>query len=214
MKTELALTAAAGLVSYIAWQLLRVSTVAFESDFACDCGQVQGRVHTSAGLHIVCYCDDCQAFANTLCAKEGRKAPSPLDEHGGTDLIQVFPADLVFTRGQEHVEIGKLSDKSTLLRVHASCCHTPLFNTMDDFAFLGLLTSTLRSPDVNLGAPQYRIMAKFAKNANTLHAAHPNAVSIVPVGFVLAFFARSLFWHRKKAHPSPLDASMRRAPLA
>ncbi len=66
----------------------------------CSCGSVRGSI---AGVspetvnRVVCYCDDCQAYAHHL----GRAAL--LDEHGGSDVVQVAPATLSFARGTEHI---------------------------------------------------------------------------------------------------------------
>ncbi len=54
------------------------------AEFRCRCGEVRGIV-TDASPHtanrVVCYCDDCQAFAHRL----GRA--DLLDAHGGSDIV-------------------------------------------------------------------------------------------------------------------------------
>ncbi|ETV81701.1 hypothetical protein H257_05304 [Aphanomyces astaci] len=187
MKTEIALTAAAGLVSWVGWQLGRVSTVRLDSGFACACQQVQGHVNAPAALHIVCYCDDCQKFATLTCQSTSK---SPVDTHGGTDIVQVFPADVTVTKGKANITIAKLSDKTALLRVFASCCNTPLFNAIDDLAFIGLFTSTLKQPE-DFGPVQFRIMGKFATSAPI----EPVAPTF-SLGFGLVFFTRALVVYR------------------
>jgi Family of unknown function (DUF6151) len=74
----------------------------------CLCGQVRGAV-TSAGPYsvnrVVCYCDDCQAFAHAL----GR--PDILDAKGGSDSVQDAPTTLTICVGHRHVTAMRLSDK-------------------------------------------------------------------------------------------------------
>ncbi|KAH9163377.1 hypothetical protein LEN26_000529 [Aphanomyces euteiches] len=186
---------ASGIVSCLALLYLRVPTHPLRSDIACQCGKVQGHVDASAGLHFVCYCDDCQAFAEHTC----KTCKSPVDDFGGTDIVQVFPSEIRILQSKQHLKIGKLTEKTKVLRVFASCCGTPMFNTSDNSAFLGLLTHTLKS-DTQLKPPDYRIQAKFAKMTPPGPAAR-----IIPVEFVVAFFLRTLVFFRKRAHPSPVD---------
>jgi hypothetical protein len=72
---------------------------------------------------IVCYCDDCQAYAHWLRREDG------LDAHGGSELVQVAPATLSFDRGQARIRGLRLTAKG-LYRWYASCCNTPLGNTL------------------------------------------------------------------------------------
>lgn len=95
-------------------------------EVSCRCGAVHGRV-TGASPEVVnrtvCYCDDCQAYAHWL----GRA--DLLDAHGGSDIVQVAPAMLSFDRGQERIGGLRLAAKG-LYRWYASCCNTPLGNTL------------------------------------------------------------------------------------
>ena len=66
----------------------------------CRCGKVRGRVVDPAPGNVnrmVCYCDDCQTFLHYL------KRADLLDEHGGTDVVQVAPARLRFEQGAEQI---------------------------------------------------------------------------------------------------------------
>ena len=61
------------------------------AEFRCRCGEVRGFVADASPRtvnRVVCYCDDCQAFAHRL----GRA--DLLDAHGGSDVVQVAPASL------------------------------------------------------------------------------------------------------------------------
>jgi hypothetical protein len=58
------------------------------AELRCRCGEVRGFVADASPRtvnRIVCYCDDCQAFAHRI----GRA--DLLDAHGGSDIVQVRP---------------------------------------------------------------------------------------------------------------------------
>lgn len=106
----------------------------------CDCGTLKGAVENPRDANrVVCYCKDCQAFAFFL----GREK-DVLDERGGSDVIQVSPSNVTFTQGTEVLASIRLTEKG-LLRWYASCCHTPIGNTMSSpkLSFVGLVHSCL-----------------------------------------------------------------------
>ena len=130
-----------------------------DTELRCRCGEVQGRVRNAAPrtvTRVVCYCDDCQAFLHHL-----RRADL-LDPHGGTDIVQVAPASLAFHRGTERIAGLRLTPKG-LSRWYASCCHTPLGNTVGPaIPFVGIVAHVFDGPDSTFGRP---IAAIFGKDA-------------------------------------------------
>ncbi|MCB1390487.1 MAG: hypothetical protein KDK12_15300 [Rhodobacteraceae bacterium] len=103
---------------------------------ACRCGAMAWHVAPSAGgTHAVCYCSDCQTYARHL----GR-AGDFLDPHGGTEVFQTLPYNLVIDRGAEHLAMLRLGPKG-LFRWYAGCCNTPIANTLPKPAlpFVGLV---------------------------------------------------------------------------
>lgn len=72
----------------------------------------------------MCCCTPCQRYAHTL----GR-AEEMLDAHGGTSVFQVSPARLQLTAGQEHLACIQQTPKGAL-RWYASCCDSPIANTL------------------------------------------------------------------------------------
>jgi len=102
------------------------------------------RVAPSSGNHCVCYCEDCQAFAHFL----GR-AGEILDVHGGTEIMQVSQATLEIVAGRERVACMRLTPGG-LLRWYASCCNTPIGNTLATRAvpFIGVIRLGIREPAV------------------------------------------------------------------
>jgi hypothetical protein len=113
----------------------------------CRCGTVKGFVdHPRSGNRCICYCTDCQAFAHFLGRPE-----EILDERGGSDVIQVLPKNLTFTRGMDALACMRLTPKG-LLRWYASCCNTPIGNTLatPKLSFIGLVSTCLKQADPRL----------------------------------------------------------------
>jgi uncharacterized protein DUF6151 len=109
---------------------------------------------------MVCYCDDCQAFLHHL----GRA--DLLDAHGGTDVVQVAPASLSFDGGRERIVGLRLSPKG-LYRWYASCCKTPIGNTLGPaIPFVGIVTQAFdggaQRPDDVFGKPLGAVQGKYA----------------------------------------------------
>jgi len=126
---------------------------------SCRCGQVSGRVidaSPQAANHVICYCDDCQAFLHHL----GRA--DLLDAHGGTDLVQVAPACVAFDHGAEQIVGLRLTPKG-IYRWYAACCNTPLGNTLSPaIPFVGIVAQAFEDADRSFGKPIGAILGKFA----------------------------------------------------
>lgn len=108
----------------------------------CSCGSVSGVVSgasPSAGNHVICHCDDCQAFARHLGHPE-----KVLDANGGTDIYQISAARVSFAKGRENLACVRLTPNG-ILRWHTTCCATPIGNTMatPKLPFVGLVHSCL-----------------------------------------------------------------------
>ncbi|GAB4538561.1 MAG: hypothetical protein Tsb0020_52660 [Haliangiales bacterium] len=150
-------------------------------EFGCICGTLRGHaraVSPRTGTHVVCMCDDCQAFALYLNRDE------LLDAAGGTEIFQLTPSQLSITQGGEHLRCMRLSPKGTL-RWYANCCKTPLANTMPSarVAFVGIPVVALHPADRHaqtLGPIRARIHARFARPNSGL-GGHPRA----PLGLIL-----------------------------
>ena len=113
----------------------------------CQCGKVQGHVAVSAAMtHAVCYCKDCQSFAQFL-----DKSDETLDELGGTDIVPVLPRGIVFTQGRDLLTCVRLSPKG-LLRWYTKCCDTPIGNTSANykFAYVGVVHNCLENSGISL----------------------------------------------------------------
>jgi hypothetical protein len=132
-------------------------------ELRCRCGAVRATVTDASPRMVnraVCYCDDCQAFVHRL----GRA--DLLNAQGGSDVVQVAPATLSFTQGQDRIKGLRLNPKG-LYRWYADCCNTPVGNTMSPaIPFVGIIASafdhgTQRADDA-FGPPVGAVQGKFA----------------------------------------------------
>jgi len=151
----------------------------------CSCGAVAGHVvglSRRSGNRVVCYCDDCQAFACHLGHPE-----RVLDAHGGTDIVQTSAARVRFEQGSDRLACLRLSPKG-LLRWYASCCATAIGNTLATPAlpFVGLVHSCLDDAadgtprDEVLGPIRGRAFLKFATgDAAALRATKGSMIAMV-----------------------------------
>ncbi len=151
----------------------------------CRCGQVRGAItdlRADRAQRMVCYCDDCQAFAKWI---ENEGGASFVDAHRGTDVLQVWPSQVKITDGIEHVKLMKLSEQG-LLRWFTECCHTPAGNMLKSHRspFVGLPTAIVRAPegrtlDSAVGPPSAYIQGRFVVGGCPSHV-HPKApVSVI-----------------------------------
>ncbi len=134
-------------------------------ELECKCGALHGLARDVSGdtvNRVICLCIDCQTFAHHL----GRA--DLLDEHGGSDVIQVAPASLTYDKGTEKIAAVRLGPKGPY-RWYATCCKTPLGNTIQpSVPFVGILPELFveaRDParrDDLFGPPRAAINGKDA----------------------------------------------------
>jgi hypothetical protein len=178
-----------------------------EIELRCRCGEVRGVVSNASPRtvnRVTCYCDDCQAFVHHL----GRA--DMLNEKGGSDIVQVAPATLRFTAGQDRIAGVRLSPKG-LYRWHTTCCNTPIGNTLGSgVPFVGLLAPTfdVERPDDIIGAPTGALLGKFAIGEPPAGSTSTNLLLLMRV------IARIFGWKfRGKTWPHPLFSRETRAPI-
>ena len=173
----------------------------------CACGKLRGTaraVSPSAGTRLVCYCDDCQAFARFL----GR--PGITNESGGTDIFQMAPSRVRITAGADELRCLRLSQKG-MHRWYCGGCKTPVGNTLGPrVPFVGLIHAFMdhatdgRARDEVLGKPVGHFLTKFATGP-------------VPESSMLRVMARSVrllgtWWLTGAGSPSPFfDDTMPRS---
>lgn len=166
----------------------------------CKCGNLRGHVSApEKGVHLMCYCKDCQAFANFL-----GKSDELLDSMGGSDIVAVHPQSVHFTEGHAALACMSLSPKG-LLRWYASCCNSPIGNTPRDFrmAYVGLARGCLADGAASLDSAfgPIRMKAGIKSARGSVKPSSPLAMA----GTFARFGARLL--------RARLDGSYRRTPF-
>ena len=132
----------------------------------CDCGKVKATIESKhlRGYRAVCLCDDCQAYAHYL------QRADILDANGGTDIIPAMPSHYTIQEGHEKIKCVRLSDKG-MFRWYASCCQSPIGNSMSSRAmpYLGVPSrmfnkkNSTEQIENEFGPVRERIQAQFAK---------------------------------------------------
>jgi hypothetical protein len=187
-----------------------MSSALKEVALRCRCGRVRGvasDVSPDTGNRVVCYCDDCQAFARFLERDDVTNAA------GGSDIYQLPPARLRITEGAELLRCLRLSPGGrALFRWYTECCRTPVANTLPRVAFAG--TSHLfmdhaadgRSRDEVLGPPLGHIHTRYARGP-----VPPEAQARVSFGLIVRSVRTIGGWTlRGLGQPSPFfDAETR-----
>jgi hypothetical protein len=183
--------------------------MAKEMELRCRCGEVVGRVENASPQkvnRVVCYCDDCQAFAHQL----GRA--DLLNRQGGTDIIQVAPAALTILKGRQHIAGLRLSPKG-LFRFYTTCCNTPIGNTLSPaIPFVGIVAQVFddnpKTVDGVFGPPIGAILGKYAIGKPPADSTGIN----LPV--LLRAITKVLGWRlRGRAWPNPFFQPKTREPV-
>jgi hypothetical protein len=113
----------------------------------CRCGKLQGELDPrGVAARAVCYCKDCQAYAQFLGVES-----EVLDAAGGTEVAAALPSAVRFTAGLEHLGCMSLSPRG-IYRWYATCCRTPVGNTPRDpkTPYVGLIRACLAAPPETL----------------------------------------------------------------
>jgi hypothetical protein len=178
-----------------------------EIELRCRCGEVRATITGASSRtvnRVTCYCNDCQAFAHQL----GRA--DLLNENGGSDVVQVAPATLRFTQGQDRIAGVRLSPKG-LYRWHTTCCNTPVGNTLSPAVpFVGLIAQTFDVPNLDdvVGPPTGAIQGKFAVGEAPAGSTGFNLSLILgAIGKVLGWRVTGRTW------PHPFFARETKAPI-
>ena len=161
---------------------------------SCRCGKTQGvarNISPEAGTRVVCYCNDCQAFARHLGQED-----MVLDPYGGTDIFQTAPAHLSITEGKDNLRCLKLTPKGPF-RWYAGCCNTPIANTGPaGLPFAGVISAFMEiagDEDQILGPVGWYLQGKYATKPL------PPGRKIVgfPPSLILRLFWNILVWKLK-----------------
>ncbi|MBB3063117.1 DUF6151 family protein [Microbulbifer rhizosphaerae] len=164
----------------------------------CSCSAVEGKVvgiSPNTGTRLVCYCDDCQAFARYL----GREKEIA-DQNGGTDIFQLPPSRIEISKGKEQLRCMRLTPKG-MNRWYTDCCKTPIGNTVSGgMPFVGMIHNFMdnaKSRDTDLGPVLGHVQTKFAKGIL------PRAQSFgSSAGYHLAFPAQNTYSQIARSGPA------------
>lgn len=150
-----------------------------KTEWSCVCGGMRANIDTGDGSRLICYCDDCQAFARIV----GRE--DWLDDAGGSELFQTTPDRVEITQGADRLACLRLTSKGPL-RWSASCCGTPFANTQTtrQVPFASIAVRGMAEPE-RTGPVVVRANRKFA-----LKRIEGEAGSVRRM--VMAFMARAL----------------------
>ena len=222
-----AAVAAVPLVALAVRRLLLGAPAAPPQEFAlsCSCGRVRARVRARRPLHLVCHCDHCQGYVRWVAeqastAASGGAAPqrrAAADARGGVRTVQVFKADirLLGDEARALLQVSRLDPRLVpegrpfaLLRAHATCCGTPLFNTWRELASCSFFASAAED-DGGSGAsalrraPEWRLNTQWALDAATPLPAPAGSAQFSPL-FLARFLARNILC-AEWAAPPPFD---------
>jgi hypothetical protein len=169
----------------------------------CRCGRVRGvatKLSPTSVNRVICYCTDCQAFARHL------KRADVLDTAGGTDILQMAPANLKITHGLDALRSLRLGPKG-LLRWYTDCCRTPVANTVNArVPFVGLVLAMADrdkahgdTPDDVVGRPIAGI-----QGGSAIGGLPPGAHRTMPPWLMLRGLKLFAGWFlRRQGSPSP-----------
>ncbi|MFO0745182.1 MAG: DUF6151 family protein [Myxococcota bacterium] len=166
----------------------------------CRCGQVRGSAHGLSpwgGVHVVCYCHDCRAFARWLGGDD------ILDAHGGTDIFQLPPAHVRISAGERQLCCLRLTPQG-VYRWYAGCCRTPIGNMVGPrLPVIGLIATFMRSaaPDADGRALTEMLGRALAAHASSAVGGTPPGVHAMPQ-FVLTarLLPHVLAWRIGRKH--------------
>ena len=189
-----------------------------EITLACACGAVRGRLDPQgAAGRLVCYCEDCRAFA--LACGGG----AALDAAGGLDLLQTTFGRLRLERGGDALGALRVTPRGPL-RWHCARCRSAIAVTLPRpvLPFASVVVASLGGERTGLPPVRGAVHARSAC-ADPLHPP-------VPLPGVMARFAGAMLGarlrgeHRRSpfhgsdgrpvAEPRTMDAGERAALLS
>lgn len=162
-------------------------------------------VSPRTGSHVVCYCDDCQAFGRWL------GSPGLLDRFGGTEVYQVAPSQVAITQGMDALRCVRLSEKG-LYRWYAHCCRTHVGNALSArVPFIGLSRSFMELSDDDAEALLGKAVAIQGRFA--VGGVPPGVHARAPLSLIARTVRLLLGWRLAgKGKPSPIFDAQTGAP--
>lgn len=212
------ITAAATAAILIGRAIRRHLQPIITAQLQCRCGQIQGQIRAIRPdtLRITCYCQDCRDYAAFVAAQgDGDNQKEKDTPSSCSHIVQVCKSDLTITRGHEHIRLtrkapgGGGSDSDIgigMYRYYAGCCSVPLFNTVKQLGFVGILMDTLMSSSavvVDQFAGPYKVFENEA-----LEQSSPDPSSIPPIGNPPFAFLWRLIRYQPWRSSGPFDYTL------
>ena len=189
-------------------------------------------MRSSAPVHLVCYCDDCQGYAGWLEARRSEHGGSvtALDAQGGSRTCQVFGADVQVIAGGDQLHATVLDPAlvparrpQQMLRLHSACCATAMFSaSWRELPTVGFYAAAVVAPAE--GGAEARGVApdpstgcwgedpllgapQYRINTRWARAVPgrppPRGAAGFPLGFLLRFAVRNFLLYRDRRAPYP-----------
>jgi len=202
---------------------------------SCACREVSASIQATCPMRLVCYCGDCQDYVQWL-QRERQHAPynsssthrNLVDEFGGTHVVHVFKCEIIIISGAQNLKVvtkERLTSMS-LMRIYASCCGTPLFNTVRSGTLVSPMVGVYWNNISEANCPRGEIPRKaattndvhpdfgpiFARIYSSKAKSHlPKDIQPIPYkvfgfSFLFGMLLRNLM-NRSKSEPSPFDLS-------
>lgn len=143
---------------------------------------------------MVCHCSGCQT-----CAR--RTDPGVLDRWGGTERMQVDPADVVIEQGRDALT-AQQQQRNGAFRWMASCCDTPFGLTLPHsrIPFIALDVARI----VDFGAPLADVAGPIRARVNGRFSSSERKKMHADVGSLLGMLRHLMpltwRWWRAKSH--------------
>jgi len=140
-------SALVGVVWY--WRRRQQHKQRFQGRVECVCGKVCLQVdeQTNKVVHMVCYCDHCQHYAQCLRARQR----SVVDVQGGTRTCQVYRRSVRLVKGAEYLQFSYFNPNQVPLRPqqmfrgHTTCCNSPLISAFwRELPVMGLYAANIQ----------------------------------------------------------------------
>ena len=121
------------------------------------------------------------------------KRRSNIDAHGGSEILQTYPSNIKISQGSDKLQCIKLKNKG-IDRWYASCCKTPVANTMGSakipFAGVSIKLMKFASEDEKSRILGPVIMKAFGRSARgkmpeDAHATFPKSFMFKMMKFML-----------------------------
>jgi len=176
-----------------------MSSLTETAEIGCDCGKFKANLTAfpkNTPGRLACYCNDCRQFLEKI------DRTDLLDEFGGTEIVPVYPSEIEFSQGKEHLQCHRLTKKG-LHRWKTSCCNSPIANTKVGFPWIGLFHSTYTATDpeslTRLGNIKSRIFGRDAKEGAPFKIS--NKISFSDFLVVLPFVVKGKILKKQRHSP-------------